>query len=109
MPIYFLKNNSSKPKLKRLSSSNMGKIKLDNTLFEKFEIGGKSLKTDLNQAGDKSDNIFEETKKQANMPINTVSSFEGLKEKISNLPVWGKVALGLTVVIGAGLLLKGRK
>ena len=108
MAIIINKSENTKPKLMRKSSANLGKIKLDVSLFDKFEIGGQSLKNDLSADNYKT-NLFAETKKQANMPVNSVGIFSQLKEKINTLPVWGKVGLVFGAVVGAGLLLKGKR
>ena len=108
MPIIFNNGKNNKSKLKRISSADLGKVKLDVGLFDKFEIGGQSLKANLSDDNYKT-NLFAETKKQANTPVNSVGLFSQLKEKINTLPVWGKVGLVFGAVVGAGLLLKGKR
>lgn len=85
----------------------LGGVVVGQSVFDKFEIGGKSLKAELNINSSNKNTIFAETKKQANMPVNEGGFFAGLKNKINMLPLWGKVGLGLGFVIGAGLIIKG--
>ena len=85
----------------------LGGVNIGQSVFDKFQIGGKSLKAELNINPSDKQTIFAETKKQANMPVNDTGFFANIKNKINMLPLWGKVGLGLGFVIGAGLIIKG--